>query len=101
MREAEEVERFRSPLSACPSVSRRISADFDQTSFVLVQLPSELRKAIPEFFQASLGVALAFKADYKVIRVPNHDDFAGGSVLAPSLNPEVEDIIQGHVRKQW
>jgi hypothetical protein len=36
-----------------------------------------------------------------IIRVPDHDDVAGGVMLAPRPDPQVEDVMQLDVRQQW
>jgi len=83
MREAKKIERFRSTFTARLPIAGRIAAKFDQASFIFVKLQPELRRAVSEIFQTPLGISLAFEANHKVIRIPNHDDIAVGSVLTP------------------
>src|SRR5690606_35535121 len=41
-----------------------------------------------------------FKANHEVVRVTNDDDIAPAAVLPPPFDPQVEDVMQEHVRQQ-
>ncbi len=83
------------PLSAFDGVLPKL----DQASLVLVQLQAKLGKPCVECFQTRGRLAVVFEANHKVVCVTHYHDIAA-TALAPPLNPQVEDVMQVHVRKQ-
>src|SRR5690349_20859829 len=60
------------------------------------KLPQPLAHLIPK----ALGVALVLEADDEVIGVAHDNHVAGGRVLSPARDPEVEGVVQVDVGEQ-
>jgi hypothetical protein len=100
VREAEEVKRFRATFATHCATFDRVATELDQPRLVLVQLQAELGAPQPEFFQARYRFASMFKANHEVVRIADDDDVAPAAVLPPPLHPQVQDVVQEHVRQQ-
>ena len=72
---------------------------FDQSSLVLVQLQAKPGKPCVECFQTRGRLVVVFEANHKVICVTHYHDIAA-TALTPPLNPQIEDVVQIHVRQQ-
>ena len=101
VRKAEKVKRLGTPFAACCSPFGRKATEFDQTRFLFVQLQAKLGKAGSECFQARNCLASLRETNHKVVRITDHDDIASTVVLSPPLHPQVEHVVQEHVRQQW
>ena len=100
MREAKKIETLRSALAASFSSLGRIATELDQTRLRLVKFQPELRKTCAEFFQTRLRFMLMLKTDHEIVRVAHDDHVAAAAVASPPFNPEIENVVQVHVRKQ-
>ena len=89
MREAEEVESFRPPLSPFLTLLGRVATEADQPGFRRVQCQFELPHSFLQVLQESLRFMLVLKADDGVIRVAN-DDHVAGRLAAPAVGPKIE-----------
>lgn len=72
VREREEVECLRFPLTSSSPRSLSVSAELDQPDLVRMQFQPELRKTLTHFSQKSLRLASMLKAHHEVVRVA-HD----------------------------
>ena len=54
-----------------------------------------------EFAMGSTRVCFVLKTEYEIIRVTNDDNVAFRMSFPPLLDPEIEDIVEIHVRKKW
>jgi hypothetical protein len=53
------------------------------------------------FRQEPLGVSSVLKTQSKIVGIAHHNYLAACDFLAPGLSPQVEHIMQVHVREQW
>ncbi|MCU1500205.1 MAG: hypothetical protein JWM47_4158, partial [Acidimicrobiales bacterium] len=58
-----------------------------------------LHQAIPKLLEKPLGICPVLKAHHKIISVADDYHVAFRHFLAPSLNPQVENVVQVDVRK--
>jgi hypothetical protein len=100
VREAEEGERVRFPLTALASTLGREAAEFDQARLVRVQFEAELLEALLKFLEESFSLSAMLKPHDEVISVPDDYDIAPRVTLAPLLNPQVEDIMEVDIRQE-
>jgi hypothetical protein len=99
VREPKEVERFRLPVATSLAILSGVPPKFDQASFVRMQFQVEPVESLPQVLQELLGILAVLKADCKVIR-KTHDDHIAARVLPPPLvSPQVEHVVQVHIRK--
>jgi len=98
--EAEKVKRFRFSLSPLVSAFGRIAPELDQASFLRVEFQSEFEEPVAEFSETAFRIGLFLKPDDEVIRVTDNDHVARCPALAPVRNPEVEHVVQEHVRQE-
>ena len=98
---AEEIERFRFALTAPGSAISRKAAELDQARFLRVEFQSEFEKAVPEFSETAFRIDLFLEPDDEIIRVTDDDHVARCPALSPVRNPEVENVVQEHIRQEW
>jgi hypothetical protein len=56
---------------------------------------------IYQVVQESLGLVTMLEPQDEVIGLANDDDVAVGVPLPPLLHPQVEQVVQVHVREKW
>ncbi len=78
-----------------------VAPELNQARLVRVQFQPELAQALLPLQEEPLRVGAMFESRDNVIRVPDHDCVAGGVMLAPVPDPQVEDLMQVDVRQQW
>ncbi len=84
--------RARCSIAKRPNSIRRV--------FSFVQLQAELGEALPGVLpDTPLPRSRCSKADHEVIRIAHDDHIAAAAVVPPPLDPQVEDIMQEHVRQ--
>src|SRR5262245_7670715 len=96
--EAEEVERLGLAPSVPPATLSRVTAELDQAGLFGMQFQSEPRKTIAQFSPEPPGFPFVLKAHDDVVGIAN-DDHVAVRMPPPRTGPEVEDIVQVHVRK--
>src|SRR6185295_8426058 len=94
VREAQEVEALGFALAARSPVRRRMATEFEEPRFVGMQRQTEPRESFPQFRQKLLGVVSMFEPHYKVVGKTHDDGVAVRVPLAPSVGPQVEDVVQ-------
>ena len=45
-------------------------------------------------------VCFVLKSEYEIIRVANDDDVAARMSFPPLLDPQIEDVVEVHIRKE-
>ena len=100
MREAEEVERFRLPLSTPTPVFSRERSKFQQSCLLGVQLQSEPTKSIDKFFPEPFSIQFALEPSHNIIRKPHDDHIAGGQLPTPRQGPQIKCVVKVDVRQQ-
>ena len=101
MRETQKVKRLRFAVASVSSVLLRIAAKLDDSRLVGMQLQSELREALAQFRQKPLCFMTMLEARNEVISKTDEDHLSVRLLLSPSLDPEVEYIVQIDIRQQW
>jgi hypothetical protein len=100
VREAEEVEGLRFPVATRSSVRVGEATEFDEARLVGMQCQPESREPFAQRPEEALGLLTMLEAHDKVISEPHHDDRAARVPLPPSLDPEVEDIVEIDIGQQ-
>src|SRR3954451_24743934 len=67
----------------------------------LVDRQAELRQPLCQRCEELSPIRSVLTADHQVIRIPTHDDLPGCSMSPPLVYPEVDDIMEEDVRKNW
>src|ERR1022692_38154 len=98
--EPEKREGFRFSLSALPSIRCREASKLDQSRLLRMDLQSKLRQPFLEIPQEPLCVCLVLKSGDEIVGVADDDNVATRDFLPPDLGPQVENIVQIHVREQ-
>jgi hypothetical protein len=44
---------------------------------------------------------MVLEPHHKVIRVPHHNHISTAAIFPPPFNPQVEHVVQEHVRQKW
>jgi hypothetical protein len=94
MRKTQEVERLRFAVATIPSIVFRIAAKLDDSRFVGVQLESEPRETFAQFCQKPLCFITMLKSCDEVISKTDEDYLPARLLPSPSLDPEVEKIVE-------
>src|SRR5215469_12533033 len=100
MREAQEVERLRLPLSTSLPVLDRQRTEFQKPRLLGMQLQVELLHSFLEFRPELVGIRFAVEPDNGVISEPHDDHFPMRSFPAPRLGPQIEHIVEVNVGQQ-
>jgi hypothetical protein len=100
MRKAQEVECLRWAVTTVSSILLRIAAKLDDSRFVGMQLKSETRESLAQFSQKPLCFLPMLKSCHEVIGETGEDYLPARLLLPPSLDPEVENIVEVDVGQQ-
>src|SRR5262249_42605997 len=100
MCEAQEVEGLGCPESLLDSSLGREPPELDQPRLLGVQLQPELRQSLAELCSEPFRVLPMFKARNVIIRVAHENHVPARFAAPPLLEPEVQDVVQIHVREQ-
>ena len=65
-----------------------------------MDLQPELRQPLPKLFQKPLRFRPVLESRYEIVGVADHYHLAFRHFLAPDLRPQIEDMMQVHVRQQ-
>src|SRR5271167_857308 len=101
VREAQEVKApRRAPITAILPIAPRTAPELDQSRLLGVQFQSKARKPFAQLGEEPLGLDLMLEPNDKVIGKAHHDDITAGLLLPPSLDPQVEHIMQVNIGQQ-
>ena len=100
VREAEKVEGFRFPVATPSSVPTSIPAKFDEPRFVGMQRQAEPRETLAQFGEEAFRFPSMLESHDEIIRKTDDDHIAARLRPTPSLDPEVEDVVQVDVGEQ-
>src|SRR5438309_1132951 len=100
MRKTQEVEGLRFAVSPVSPIWLRKATKFDDSRLVGMQLEAEPRESLAQFCQKLLCFMAMLKARNEVIGKTNEDYVSVRLPLSPSLDPEVENIVEIDVRQQ-
>ncbi|MBV8315299.1 MAG: hypothetical protein JOZ53_10210, partial [Planctomycetaceae bacterium] len=98
--EAQERERLRLALPALPSVLGGEPPEFDQPRLLGVQRQAELLQATSDVSEEAFGIAAVLESHDEIVGVAHDDQVAGGGLSPPLPGPQVEGVVQEHVRQQ-
>ena len=101
VREAQEVERLRFPLAALPPIPGGEPPELDQPRLVGVQRETELLQPLFQVGQELFRLVTVLEPDDEVVRVAHDNHVSPGVPAPPLMHPQVEDVVQIHVREQW
>ena len=101
VRKAQEVERLRWAVATVSSILFRISAELNDSRFVGMQLEAEARESLAQFCQKLLCFVTMFETRDKVVSETDEDHLSARWLSSPSLDPEVECVVEIEVRQQW
>ena len=101
VREAEEVERLRTPLPALRTVRSREPAEFQQARLLRVHFQPVRCEPLPDRLHESLRIAAVLKPQDEIIGVPHEIRLAPDLPRPPfPREPAVQYVVQVHVRQQ-
>src|SRR5262245_19896818 len=89
-----------STAAASASFNGRETAALDQSRFVGVKGKSDVRQAVRQCLQKLRGVLVILEPKNEIVRIPHDNYVAGGVLLSPQVRPQVENIVEIHVRKE-
>src|SRR5665213_686971 len=99
VRKAEKIEGPRTlPLDLAAALGR--STKTHQPSLLRVQFQGELAHSFAQVLEKLLGFPFVLESEQHVVRLSHDDNVAAGFEGAPLLDPQVEDVVQIHVREQ-
>ena len=100
MGEPQKYEGLRFSLTTPFSVSEGKPPKLNQPRLVRMQFQTELHQPLLKITQKPLGVSPILKTQHKIIGVADHYDIARCHFLAPSFHPQIEYLMQVHIREQ-
>ena len=107
VREAKKVKSPGPALAVSFSPFNRKATELDQASLAFMQFQAKLGEPRVEFLQTRDCFAVVLETDHEVVRRPplrggarHHHHIAAATVVPPLLDPQLEDIMQEHVRQQ-
>jgi len=100
MGESEEVEGFRLAILSPSVVFDSEPAKLNQPSLVGMQSQPELLHASMKLAKESLGIVAVLESHDEVVCVSDNDDIARSISNPPLLYPQVENVVEVHIRKQ-
>jgi len=100
MREAQKIEGLRFPVATDSPILVCEATEFEESRFVGMQRQSEPREALAQVGEEAVSFHPVLESDDEVIGKAHDNDVALRVPRSPSLDPEVEDIVQVDVRQQ-
>src|SRR4029077_21248110 len=100
MRKTQEVKRLRCAATTVSPILLRKAAKLDDTRFVGVQLKPEPRESFAQFRTKLLCFISMLEPRHEVIGKADEDYLPARLLLSPSLDPEVENIVEIDIRQQ-
>jgi hypothetical protein len=75
-------------------------SELDPARFIWMEVQPELSQPLPVILQEAVGFGTMLEPEHIVIRVSNDNHVALRTLLAPSVHPEVEYLMQIDIGKQ-
>jgi hypothetical protein len=100
VREAEKVERLGFAFSSLFPVAFGKLPELNPARLVGVQFQPELPQPLPKILQKAIRFRPMLEPEYVIIRVPDDNNIALRTLLAPDVHPQVEYIMQIDIGKQ-
>src|SRR5882757_2832312 len=100
VREPQEVERLRLTQTPTPTIDGGPPPELDQPRLVRMQLQPELRQPLAQLIAEPPRILLMLKPDGDVISEPHDDHVTDRPMIPPPVGPQVEHIMEVHVREQ-
>src|SRR6266700_1850418 len=100
MREPKKRERLRLSLTTLLPIDLRDPTKLDQSRLLRMEFQREVRQPFLKLSQEPLSVFTPLKADHQIVSVSDKHHLSARYLPAPCLNPQVEHIVQIHVRQK-
>src|SRR5712671_2379190 len=78
-----------------------MATKLDQAGLVRMERQRELLKPHTHCIEEATGVVLMLEAGHQIIGIAHDNHVADSLVPSPALGPQIEDIVQVDVGKQW
>src|SRR5260370_26351809 len=78
-----------------------MATKLDTAGLVRVERQRELLKPHTHCIEEATGVVLMLETGHQIIGIAHDNHVAGSLVPSPALGPQVEDVVQVDVGKQW
>jgi hypothetical protein len=99
VRKAEEVEGLRSRTPIQVGILSGKPSETDHARLLGVQLEAEPCESLGEHPLHLSRIAFQLEGDHEVVDVAHDANFAACLRLPPLVDPEIDDVVQVHVRK--
>jgi hypothetical protein len=99
--EPQEYEGLWFSLATPFSVSEGKPPELNQPHLFRMQFQTERHQPLPKITQEPLGVSPILKAQHKIIGVTDDDDIPVRYFPALGFHPQIEYVMQVHIREQW
>jgi hypothetical protein len=100
VREAQKVEGFRFPVPAGAPILVSEATKFDEPRLVGMQRQSKSRETRAQFGEEACGFRPMLESRDEIVRETHDHDVAVRLRRSPSLDPQVEDIVQIEIGEQ-
>ena len=100
MRETQKVKRHRRVFTSLRSSFGRKATELDQPRFLGMQFQVKLGKPVLECSEAAYRIDLLTESEDEIVRVAYDDDFSVCIAFPPCHQPEIQNIMQEHVREE-
>src|SRR5206468_11159578 len=94
VQEAEKGKGLRFPVATSSPVPRRRATEFDEACLVRMQRQPELREALTQRGEEAYGLLPMLESDDEVVGKPDDHEVALRLPIPPSLDPEVERVVE-------
>src|ERR1700682_6854600 len=97
----QEIARLRLALAPLSPAFGSVSAELKEGGLFRVQAERELGQAVLEVAQDTLRILPVLESNDCIVGIPHDDHIAPCVARAPLLDPEIVDVMEVHIRKQW
>ena len=99
--EPQKLEGLRSTEPSTLAALGRIATKLQQSGLVPVKFETKLLEPLAHRIPEAPRISFVLEASDQIIGVAHDDHLALGLLPPPLLSPEIEDIVQVDVGKQW
>jgi hypothetical protein len=98
--EAKEVESLRLALPVIRTAFCGEPPKLNEPGLFGVQAQTELEHPVLKFLQELFGLVAVLESQDEVIRKTDDNNIAVCTSLSPVLNPEIQSVVEVHIREQ-
>ena len=99
--EAQKREGVRSTDTAFLAIDRRVAAELNHAGLDRVERQRECREPLAHRIEETTCVVLMLEAGHQIIGVAHDDHVATGLLPSPAFGPQIENVVQVDVAKEW